>query len=209
GGRVTVHEGPAAPPAPQEDGSVLTGPAANPRRYDVVVVAAGPWTGALLRSAGLPHEGYRTKSIQYSLHPTGGWRPPHFVDGVTGLFGRPTDDGGLLLGLPTDLWDIDPAAPPTTPDLRDEATRLARARFPTLDVGDATEQVGSVDCYAERPVLALRPVLDSTHRLFTFSGGAGGSVKTALAAGQRAALQLVEARSTIESTSVGRRKGQP
>src|SRR5207249_2398925 len=68
------------------------------REYDVVVLAAGAWTPALLRSAGLPADGYRVKSIQYAVYRADGWRPPPFVDEVTGLYGRPTADGGLLLG---------------------------------------------------------------------------------------------------------------
>jgi hypothetical protein len=40
-------------------------------------------------------------------------------------------------------------------------------------------------------VLCLRPVADTGHLLTTFSGGAGGSVKTVLAASQLAADQLV------------------
>jgi glycine/D-amino acid oxidase-like deaminating enzyme len=167
-----------------------------------------------MASAGLPAAaGYRTKSIQYGVYPVDGWRPPQFSDEVTGLYGRPTTldgtDGGLLLGLATDLWDVDPARPPVTPALHDTAVQLARARFPRLRLGAAVRHVGSVDCYADRPILALRPVLDTDHRLFTFSGGAGGSVKTALAASHRAAIQLVEPEQPIELSTVGRRKGQP
>lgn len=142
------------------------------------------------------------------MHRVGDWRPPQFVDGITGLYGRPTADGGLLLGLPTELWDVDPDRPPTTPELLDTAAGLAAAVFPRLRLGPATARVGSADCYAEQPMLSLRTVIDTDHRLFTFSGGAGSSVKTALAASHRAAIQLVEAGDRNELTSVGRRKGQ-
>jgi glycine/D-amino acid oxidase-like deaminating enzyme len=179
------------------------------RGYDLVVLAIGAWTGPFLRANGLPADGHRTKSIQYATYPTGAWRPPHFVDEFTGLYGRPTADGGLLLGLPTDQWGVDPDHPPTTPSLHDEAARLARARFPKLRIGPATRRVGSTDCYADQPGLALRPVVPTPHRLFTFSGGAGASVKTALAASYRAAVQLVESDQRAEATSTGRRKGQP
>jgi glycine/D-amino acid oxidase-like deaminating enzyme len=162
------------------------------RDYDVVILALGAWTGRFLRATGLPSEGYRVKSIQYAIHRTGGWRPPHFVDEITGLYGRPTADGGLLLGLPTNVWDVDPDRPPTDPALLDAAAELTRARFPRLRLGPAVRRVGSADCYADQPLLALRPVAGLQHRLFTFTGGAGGSVKTALAASHRAATQLVE-----------------
>jgi len=192
------------------------GGGAGTREYDVVVVAAGAWTAALLRAIGLPAEAekYRTKSIQYAVHPVDGWCPPQFVDEVTGLYGRPTADGGLLLGLPTELWGVDPDRPPTTPRLLGAAARLAAARFPRLRLGPAAAMIGAADCYAEQPFLSLRPVIgtvgtaDPGPRLFTFSGGAGGSVKTALAASQRAAIQLVEP-GPFSALSVGCRKGQP
>jgi glycine/D-amino acid oxidase-like deaminating enzyme len=216
--RVNVVEAAVNAVLPRDDGTVAcatatttTGP--DVRDYDLVVAAVGAWTPALLAASGLPNAGYRTKSIQYALHPVDGWCPPQFVDEVTGLYGRPTADGGLLLGLPTEQWDVDPDRPPTTPALVDDAARLATARFPRLRLGPASTTVGSADCYAEQPILSLRPVLDSVHsdgdhRLFTFTGGAGGSVKTALAASHRAAIQLTESGSFIELTSVGRRKGQ-
>jgi len=209
--RVAVADGAVAAITPTGTGTVTVsrGPAGQSREYDVVVVAAGAWTAALLRSCGLPAGGFRTKSIQYAVYPAGDWRPPQFVDEVTGLYGRPTDDGGLLLGLPTDQWDVDPDRPPSTPALPEAAVRLARDRFPRLRIGPATRTVGSADCYADQPILSLRPVTDTEHQLFTFSGGAGGSVKTALAASHRAATQLVESGHTTDLASVGRRKGQP
>jgi glycine/D-amino acid oxidase-like deaminating enzyme len=179
------------------------------RHYDLVVLAAGGWTAALLRSAGLPASGYRTKSIQYSVYPAGDWCPPSFVDETTGLYGRPTAGGGLLLGLPTGQWDVDPDRPPITPALHERAAQLARDRFPKLQIGSATRSVGSFDCYSVKPVLALRPVIDGNHLLFTFSGGSGGSVKTALAASHRAVIQLVESGHTTDPASVGPRRGQP
>jgi glycine/D-amino acid oxidase-like deaminating enzyme len=198
---------------PRDDGTLHCTTTGGIREYDAVVVAAGAWTAALLRASGLPAQatGYRTKSIQYALHQVRGWCPPQFVDEVTGLYGRPTAGGELLLGLPTELWDVDPDRPPTTPQLLEDAARLAAARFPRLRLGPVTAMVGSADCYAEQPVLSLRPVISTAglgHRLFTFSGGAGGSVKTALAASQRAAIQLAEP-DPFSEVSVGCRKGQP
>jgi glycine/D-amino acid oxidase-like deaminating enzyme len=186
--RVTVHAGAVHTLTLGDNGTI----ACDGREYDTVILALGAWTGRFLRASGLPGDGYRVKSIQYAIHRTGGWRPAHFVDELTGLYGRPTADGGLLLGLPTDVWGVDPDRPPTNAALLDTAAGLARARFPRLRLGPAVRQVGSADCYADQPLLALRPVAGLQHRLFTFSGGAGGSVKTALAASHRAAIQLVE-----------------
>ncbi|WP_412538116.1 FAD-dependent oxidoreductase [Longispora sp. K20-0274] len=172
---------------------------------DLTVVAAGAWTGALLRASGLPAAGYRTKSIQYAVHPVEGPRPGQFVDGATGLYGRPDGAYGLLLGLPTDLWDVDPDRPPTTPALADRARRLAGERFPGLRIGPARLRIGSADGYCDEPGLALRPVGPPGSGVFTFCGGAGGSAKTALAASRRAAARLVELGRTADPTPVERR----
>lgn len=190
--RVSVLRGRAAALTPLANGTVRCEVAGQLRRYDAVVVAAGAWTAALLHASTLPVNGYRTKSIQYAIHPCAAWRPPMFVDELLGLYGRPTANGGLLLGVPTELWDVDPDRPPDTAQLHDTAAALARRRFPNLQIGAAAQRVGSADCYTEPPHLSLRLVLDTAHRLFTFSGGSGGSVKTALAASDQAATQLVE-----------------
>jgi glycine/D-amino acid oxidase-like deaminating enzyme len=163
-------------------------PAIEVDRYDRVVVAAGPWTPGLLRASGWPGDRYRTKSIQYAVYPATGWPPSAIVD-TTGMYGIPMVDG-VLIGLATDRWDVDPASPPYSATWQAEAVRLARSRFPELRLGPASRQVGAVDCYADGPGLALRSVAGS---VFTFTGGAGGSAKTALAASRRAAAELTGA----------------
>jgi glycine/D-amino acid oxidase-like deaminating enzyme len=122
------------------------------------------------------------------VHRTDGWRPPHFVDELTGVYGRPTIDGGLLLGVPTPHWDVDPDHPPIDPELPERAAAAATARFPDLRLGAVIRRVAAADCYTDPPGLALRPV---DGPIFTFTGGSGGSVKTALAASARAADDLV------------------
>jgi len=188
--------------------------AAMAREYDAVVLAVGAWTPALLRASGLPSDGYRTRSIQYTVYDAGLVRPPAFTDEETGLYGLPTADGGLLLGVPTNAWDAPPGATAVTlfrpdravsrkdhaasrPDQaasrQDQAARLAAGCFPRLKLGDARRRVGAADCYCDPPVLALRRVSGPVPRLFTFTGGSGGCAKSALAASQRAADQLTEA----------------
>ena len=48
--------------------------------YDIVVLAVGAWTSGVLRAIGVPAEGYRTRSIQFTSYNAGPWRPPVFVD---------------------------------------------------------------------------------------------------------------------------------
>jgi glycine/D-amino acid oxidase-like deaminating enzyme len=204
--RLTVLEGAVGAIDPRGGGAIACGLAGRDREYDIVVVAAGAWTPKLLDTFGLPHSEYRTKAIRYAIHPVAEACPAEFVDECTGLFGRPTAEGGLLLGLPTTDWDVDPDSP--APVLPEAAAELARARFPALGVGRATARVSSTDCYADHHMLSLRPVFGTDHRLFTFTGGAGGSAKTALAASLRAASQLTESDQPDVLASVGPRKGQ-
>lgn len=173
-------------------GTIACEVAGRRRGYDVAVLATGGWTAAVLARAGLPADGYRTKSIQYTVYRAEGWRPPQFVDETTGLYGRPDGTDGLLLGLPTEQWGVDPDRPPVTPALHEAAAQLARARFPGLRLGPAIRTVGAADCYAAYPTLSLRPVPDTGGRLLTFTGGAGGSVKTVLAASREAAARLAD-----------------
>jgi glycine/D-amino acid oxidase-like deaminating enzyme len=187
GRRVSIVDDEVTSVTLRGNGSVACSTGGADREYDLVVIAAGSWTPALLRSWHLPADGYRVQSIQYGLYLTGRWRPPTFIDEVISLFGRPAPGGSLLLGRPTRQWGVDPDRPPTTPSLHAGATRLVSARFPRLRIGPAWKVVGSADCYGGTPTLALRRVVDSDHRLFTFTGGAGGAAKTALAATRRAA----------------------
>ncbi|HEY8472067.1 MAG TPA: FAD-dependent oxidoreductase [Natronosporangium sp.] len=173
--------------------------------FDTVVIAAGAWTGSVLAAAGLPADGYRTKAIQYAIHRTGGWRPPQFVDELTGLYGRPVAGDRLLLGLPTDRWGVAPDRPPVTAGLADRAARLAADRFPKLRLGPIVRTAVAADCYRSQPSLSLQPVLAG--RLFTFTGGAGGSVKTALAASREAVTQLVAPGATPALTPLGPSEG--
>ena len=162
--------------------------------YDAVVLAAGAWTPGLLRSLGLPAEGYRTRSIQYTVYDAGPVRPPAFADERTGLYGLPTADGGMLIGLPTGEWTCRPGRRDRGP-ARAGACRVAAACLPGLKLGPARHRVAAADCFADPPVLALRPVGGPALGLFTFTGGSGGCAKSALAASQRAALQLGRRRS--------------
>ena len=167
-----------------------TGPAAA-GRYDLVVVAAGRWTGALLERSALPAAGLRTKCVQYTVHPVAGPRPPAFVDETSGLFGRPVGRDRMLLGVPVDVWGVDPDVPVDVPTARADALRQAARRLPAMHIVDGpVVRAVSADSYAYPPMLALRPVQGSDDRVLTFAGGSGGSAKTALAASRRAAALL-------------------
>ncbi|GAT70693.1 FAD dependent oxidoreductase [Planomonospora sphaerica] len=165
-----------------------------PARFDVVVVAAGAWTRTLLARTGLPDGGLRTKTIQYVLTPSGPGGPGAFVDETTGLYGRPYADGRMLLGLPTDRWDVPPGAAVADPALTTRILDTARARIghgpPGGRTGGGAEvtAVAAVECYHATGALSLRPLAQG---IYTFTGGSGGAGKTVLAASRTAARSLV------------------
>jgi glycine/D-amino acid oxidase-like deaminating enzyme len=175
-------------------------------RYDLVVLAAGAWTVPMLRQYRYPASGLRTKRIQYTVHRASGAPTTTFVDDLTDLFGKPTPDG-VLLGLPTDAWDVAPAGGTPDLELSRAAAELAARRLPGLRLHSAATPVTAVDCYAEDGTLSLRPVEGTDDRLFSFTGGTGSAAKTVLAASRRAANQLVEScRNRLEPqpTLIGR-----
>lgn len=189
---VDVHQAAVQAVQPRPGGGLacrLAGGAV--RTYDLVVLATGRWTPRLLTGSGLPADQFHTKSIQYGVYLADGTLPPAFVDETTGLYGRPMPAGRLLLGLPVEEWGVDPDLPPTTPASQLRAAELAVERFADLRLGPAVGRVAAADCYATERTLQLRPVALPGGQLFTFTGGSGGSAKTALAASRRAAIQLV------------------
>ncbi len=201
GPRSRVLDGPVLRLVPHPDGSVSCRLPGMSHRYDVVVVAAGPWTPGLLTGSALPAEPYRTKAIQIAIYDVNGALPTMFVDETSDLYGRPTADGRLLLGVDTHRWSVPPGSSSPIPDLAAQAVRIARERLPHLELSAPGHLVSNADCYADPPVLTLWSVLGSKHRLFTFTGGSGGSVKTALAASRAAASDLLTAGETRTTTS--------
>jgi len=176
------------------DGTVSASSNGRPRTHDVAVLATGAWTPGVLSASGLPSTGLRTKSIQCATYAVRGRRPMPFGDETSGLYGRPTADGQLMLGLATDEWDVAPGRRAPTASLHTTAVQIARARMPWLLLGRALATVNATDCYCDPPVLALRPVAGAPSVIWTFTGGSGGSVKTALAASREGAEQLLGAR---------------
>lgn len=159
------------------------------RQHDVVVVATGRWSGELLRASRLDPGELETKAIEYAVWEAGGWRPPAFVDETSGLYGTPWAGNGILLGIPVERWGVDPDRPPASPESSAAVAGLAARRLPWLRLGQLMRRVVSADSYAPGRTLSLEPV-DAAGTIFTFAGGSGGSIKTALAASGRAAAEI-------------------
>ena len=182
--RAAIHDVAVAGVAPTPAVRLLDG---TEQRFDAVVVAAGAWSAQLLAGAGVPQGGLRTKRIQYSVHAGCPVGLGAFVDETSGLYGRPTGDGGMLVGLPSAEWDVDPRAGAPDRALADRVADGIRSRFGTPTCAPtASRTVASFDCYADPPGLALRPA-GAGSALFSFTGGSGGAAKTVLAASRRAA----------------------
>lgn len=158
--------------------------------YDVIVVAAGPWTPALLAASDMPVDRLRTKQIQYTVYQGKIAGLGVFVDDVTGLYGRPDGQGQLLLGLPCDRWDVDPGDVRPDAGLVERVADRARSLLGQPAAGRAVRTVAACDCYRDPPGLELRPVTAGAP-VFTFTGGSGGAAKTVLAASRRAATALL------------------
>ena len=164
---------------------------------DVVVLATGPWTGRVLAAAGLPATGLRTKAIQYTVYTADGRIPPSFVDEHSGLYGRPAGPGQVLLGLPTQRWDVDPGGDVREAGAREVAAVASRV-LPRLRLIAPVRTVAAVDAYSPDRRLRLRAV-PGREGLFTFTGGSGGAAKTVLAATASAATQLLGAAVPLSS----------
>ncbi len=189
--RVTVSIAPLSVVRMRGDGTVRCTTPSRGQAYDIAVMATGAWTPGLLVRNGFECPGFRTKSIQYSVYAVRGKLPPPFVDETTGLYGRPIGGGRLLLGVATEDWDVPPGTRPVNTHLQRHAARLAETRLGGLAVLAPLASVNAGDCYCDPPLLALRAVPGCAGAVRTFTGGSGGSVKTALAASRQAAERLV------------------
>ncbi|MBM7809296.1 FAD-dependent oxidoreductase [Saccharothrix algeriensis] len=156
------------------------------RRYDALVVAAGAWTPRLVGHGGA----LRTKQIQYGVHRVDLPGLGVFVDDDTGLYGRPWDGGGFLLGLGCDRWDVAPEEVRPDPALVDRVAVAVRRRFGVVVGGPPERVVASSDCYRDPAGLRLLPVA-GWPGVHTFTGGSGGAAKTAVAASRVAAGELL------------------
>jgi len=178
----TVRTVTAVPTVALGDGTTL--------HFDAVVLAAGPWTPAILVRSGLPAVELRTGQIQYVVRHVRLPGVGAFVEESSGLYGRSAEPAGFLLGLPCERADADPdtvcADAELTVRVLERATEILGPR-PTG--GPPDRVVTAVDCYTDPPGLRLRSVQPRSG-LYTFSGGSGRSAKTVLAASRAAAALL-------------------
>lgn len=162
-----------------------------------VVVAAGPWTPALVAPYGveIPLRVHRESVLLVDPgQPLGG--VPVFSDLVRLQYVRPERSGQLLLGS-SDLavpHDADPDAYSNTADAADVETAIERFthRFPKLDPALSSTYAG---CYDVTP--DFNPVISATgvERLFVATGFSGHGFKISAAVGELMADLVVDGRS--------------
>ncbi|WP_428965953.1 FAD-dependent oxidoreductase [Micromonospora fluostatini] len=168
-------------------GPTLTVADGTHRRPDVVVVAAGAWTGALLGTS------LRTRRIQYGVYPLARPHLGALVDDVSTLYGRTHGPDAVLLGVATTAWRAAPGD--DRPDPADVARVPEVARTVLALDGPLPPprwSTAGVDCFADDGGLRLRPV-DGRPGVFSFTGGAGGAAKSVLAASRLAATAVTAA----------------
>ncbi|MDB5072322.1 MAG: hypothetical protein JWM87_3433 [Candidatus Eremiobacteraeota bacterium] len=159
---------------------------------DAVIVAAGAWSAALLRDAGvdLPLRTRRVQAFIFAL-PAPDAIPCAFYDATTGVYGRPHAGGQYLIGFPVLEWDVDPdAVAPVDPDgldaLRDAVLRRLHH--------DPTREPRGGRCAFDAYEPAERGIAGATGigGLFVATGWSGGGVKAAPAAADEI-LELLRA----------------
>ncbi|NLU80667.1 FAD-binding oxidoreductase [Micromonospora sp. HNM0581] len=157
------------------------------RHHDVVVVAAGAWSSALLSGS------MRTRRIQYGVYPLARPRLGCLVDDMSTLYGRPWGTGSTLLGVATSAWGAAPGDNRPDPAYEGPASEAARTVL-GFDgpLPPPRWSAAGVDCFADHGGLRLRSV-ENVSGVFSFTGGAGSAAKSALASSRLAAVTVCEA----------------
>ncbi len=171
--------------------------AEGPVAADVVVVAAGPWTPALLAGAGLevPITGelHAIALVEDPQAPAG--PRPACIDAVTRTYHRPDGPGSTLVGAFSGRPWSDPEHFPQHPPMEELATMVAAAarRLPALAGGGiAHGYTGIYDLTPDGRAL-LGPVPDAPG-LFLAAGFSGTGFKLAPAIGVVLAELILDGR---------------
>ena len=163
---------------------------------DVVVLAAGAWSGMLAKTAGvqLPLIPKRVMAANVQ-RPAGFQRHPVFIDRATGMYTRNDRNGRNLFGLEPTL--------PVDPDSDDafavpegalaDGLRLLARRLPALAHGTGAFGWAAPDGYGQdgHALLGRAPELEG---LYLATGGSGTNFKTAPAIGEAIAGLIVDGR---------------
>jgi sarcosine oxidase subunit beta len=141
-----------------------------------VVVAAGAWAPRLCREVGIALDA-RPKAIDTMLVT----RPPAlakphmvFIDHVLGTYFRPESDVLTIVGVPCQVWDIDPDTMPTglPPGAPAEGAQILTHRIPAMDGAELARGYRAFDCYSpdRHAILGAVHGIDGLYLATAFSG---------------------------------------
>ena len=189
--------------------SAVTGVETPAGRIDAgaVVVAAGAWAPRLCRELGVDLPA-RPKAIDTMLVT----RPPELagphmvvIDHVLGSYFRPESDVLTIVGVPCQVWDVDPdtmptGVPPTAPA---EGAQILTHRIPAMERAELARGYRAFDCYSadRHAILGAVSGLDGLYLAAAFSGS---GFKIAPAVGTCLAELITEGRARTVDVSAFR-----
>ncbi|MCX4746940.1 FAD-dependent oxidoreductase [Kitasatospora sp. NBC_01287] len=164
-----------------------------PLRADVVLLATGCATPALLGDRLPELAGARTRRIRYGIFDRGGHTLPTLVDLVSGVWGRPDGADAFLAGCPVPEWEVPERSGRALTPAQVAAIRAGTAlRLPFL--AEAAFRTGAYGTDLYPPAGPALGVVPGTPRTVVACGFSGGGFKTGPAAGHRAALAAQQLR---------------
>ena len=189
--------------------SAVTGVETPAGRIDAgaVVVAAGAWAPRLCRELGVDLPA-RPKAID-TLVVT---RPPELarphmvvIDHVLGSYFRPESEVLTIVGVPCQVWDVDPdtmptGVPPTAPA---EGAQILTHRIPAMERAELARGYRAFDCYsADRH--AILGAVGGVDGLYLAAAFSGAGFKIAPAVGTCLAELITEGRARTVDISAFR-----
>lgn len=192
--------------------SAVTGVETSAGRIEAgaVVVAAGAWAPRLCREAGLalPARPKALDTVLVERPPD--FKNPHmiFIDHVLGTYFRPESGILTLVGVPCQLWDIDPDTMPTglPPGASTEGAHILTHRIPAMERATLARGYRAFDCYsADRH--AILGKVDGVDGLYLATGFSGSGFKIAPAVGSCLAELITEGRAkTVDISAFSLRR---
>ena len=172
-----------------------------------VVVAAGAWAPRLCREIGIALDA-RPKALDTMLVT----RPPEIakphmvvIDHVLGTYFRPEGDAQTIVGVPCQVWDIDPDTMPTglPPSAPVEGAQMLTHRMPPMEGAALSRGYRAFDCYSadRHAILGSVSGIDGLYLATAFSGS---GFKIAPAVGACLAELITEGRARTVDISAFR-----
>src|SRR2546427_420771 len=172
-----------------------------------VVVAAGAWAPRLCREIGIALDA-RPKALDTMLVT----RPPEIakphmvvIDHVLGTYFRPEGDAQTIVGVPCQVWDIDPDTMPTglPPSAPVEGAQMLTHRMPPMERAALSRGYRAFDCYSadRHAILGSVSGIDGLYLATAFSGS---GFKIAPAVGACLAELITEGRARTVDISAFR-----